>query len=211
MLCYKNGALAREQVRDTYTEASWAMFNESVVQRPPGNDGIMGLYFPLPEIIPPGVQGSFFFANGSRIQEKDVPTQAQPRAILESQLLSIKARIAAILPAGSPPLRRLVLVGGASGNTPIRQLTANVLGLSAYVARTQEAAGAGGALLALWAWCRSSRGEDVSFEKLSDKLVGGTELVAKPDEKVKLVYDKLVDEYMRCEEQVVRICAAGNL
>ncbi|TDL23917.1 actin-like ATPase domain-containing protein [Rickenella mellea] len=210
MLCYKNGALAREEVRDNHTEGSWVMFNKSVVKRTPGNDGITGLYFPLPEIIPPGVQGSFFFANGTRIQEKDVPTQAHPRAILESQLLSIKARIAAILPAGSPPLRRLVLAGGASGNAAIRQLAADVLGLPVYVARTQEAAGAGGALLALWAWWRLSRGDDVSFEELSEKLVGGTELVAEPDERVKLVYDKLVDEYMRCEEHVVSICAGAK-
>jgi hypothetical protein len=55
MLCYKNGALAREQVRNRYAEGDWTCFNELVEQTPPGNDGHMGLYFPLPEIIPPNI------------------------------------------------------------------------------------------------------------------------------------------------------------
>lgn len=39
MLCYKNGALAREQVRSTYAEGHWHIFNEKVETTPPGNNG----------------------------------------------------------------------------------------------------------------------------------------------------------------------------
>jgi xylulokinase len=131
MLCYKNGALAREQVRNRYAEGDWTCFNELVEQTPPGNDGHMGLYFPLPEIIPPNIEGDFFFhaatSDGAAAPPRmvdDIPATAHPRAILESQLLSIRSRIAAILPENAPALQRLVATGGSSANQTIRQLAA---------------------------------------------------------------------------------------
>jgi xylulokinase len=131
MLCYKNGALAREQVRDRYAEGDWTRFNDLVEQTPPGNDGYLGLYFPLPEIIPPNVKGYFFFdtstsndTTSSPRPVDNIPVNAHPRAILESQFLSIRSRIAAILPENAPPLQRLVATGGSSANQTIRQLAA---------------------------------------------------------------------------------------
>ena len=133
MLCYKNGALAREQVRDRYADGDWNRFNDLVEQTPPGNNGYVGLYFPLPEIIPPNVKGDFFFhtatSDGSAVLGRplvvdDIPGCAHPRAILESQFLSIRSRIAAILPENAPPLQRLVATGGSSANQTIRQLAA---------------------------------------------------------------------------------------
>src|SRR5712675_292700 len=61
MLCYKNGSLAREKVRNEYANGDWACFNELVAATTPGNGGFWGLYFPLPEIIPPNVIGDFYF------------------------------------------------------------------------------------------------------------------------------------------------------
>jgi len=131
MLCYKNGALARENLRDRYAGGNWATFNELVEITPPGCDGFIGFFFPLPEIIPPNVTGEFFFAtnhiragNDRPLRVDCIPNFVHPRAILESQLLSILSRIQHILPEGSPPLRRLVLSGGSSANQIIRQLAA---------------------------------------------------------------------------------------
>lgn len=130
MLCYKNGALAREQIRDRYAEGSWDRFNELVEATPPGNGGHFGLYFPLPEIIPAGVLGHFTFRvknleDGTLpVAVDEIPATAHPRAILESQFLSIRSRIADILPEDSPPLQRLVATGGSSANQTIRQLAA---------------------------------------------------------------------------------------
>lgn len=125
MLCYKNGALAREQVRDKYAQADWDRFNEHVNSTPAGNNGYLGFYFPLPEIIPPNVLGNFFYSTDLAGRELDViPTNAHPRAILESQLLSIKSRLAKMLPPNSPPLQRLVVTGGSSTNQTIRQVAA---------------------------------------------------------------------------------------
>ncbi|KAF8206462.1 hypothetical protein K438DRAFT_1817249 [Mycena galopus ATCC 62051] len=150
MLCYKNGALAREQVRDRYCERDWQRFNQAVEGSPAGNNGHVGLYFPLPEIIPPNIVGSFFY--------KGIPAEAHPRAILESQFLSIRSRIAAILPPHAPHLHRLVVTGGSSANETIRQLAADLFGMKVYVSQTKEAAGMGGALLAKYVWWRAARG-----------------------------------------------------
>src|SRR5882762_445452 len=40
MLCYKNGALAREQVRDRLADGDWFKFNEFVKKTPAGNSEI---------------------------------------------------------------------------------------------------------------------------------------------------------------------------
>ena len=131
MLCYKNGALAREEVRDRYAAGDWARFNELVEKTPPGNGDLVGLYFPLPEIIPPNVWGKFFFrvppSDGEVITPMpldDLLPTAHPRAILESQFLSIRSRIAAISPNAAYPLRRLVVTGGSSANQTRRELAA---------------------------------------------------------------------------------------
>lgn len=133
MLCYKNGGLARERVRDRFANGDWNVFNNLVEQCPPGCNGYMGFYFPLPEIIPLGVVGEYFFAtqitdlnqsSKTPLLVKDIPEPIHPRAIIESQLLSIKSRIAAILPTNSPPLKRLVIAGGSSASETIRQMIA---------------------------------------------------------------------------------------
>ncbi|KAG2343948.1 actin-like ATPase domain-containing protein [Suillus weaverae] len=214
MLCYKNGALAREQIRNRCAGADWARYNELVEQSPQGSSGFMGFYFPLPEIIPPGVQGEFIFQckdNGEpRLVHELQPDASQhARAILESQFLSIKSRITAILPAHSPPLQRLIVTGGSSANQTIRQLAADVFGMRVYVAESKEAAGTGGAVLAKFAWWKAQvGGANGSFEEMTMETgeVERMRLVAIPKVEVTKVYDGLVDNYRRCEEQVVYLC-----
>ncbi|KAJ6576398.1 hypothetical protein DFH09DRAFT_1276432 [Mycena vulgaris] len=201
MLCYKNGALAREQVRDNYCERQWNLFNEAVENTPAGNSGYMGLYFPLPEIIPPNIVGSFFYqVQDSKIAPvENIPTGAHARAILESQFLSIRSRIAAILPPNAPPLYRLVVAGGSSGNETIRQLAADLFDMKVYVSHTKEGAGMGGALLAKYAWWKAARGGTGSFEEMTGGEVVGMQCVAEPRTEVAKVYEGLVAVYQQCE------------
>ncbi|KAJ7364016.1 hypothetical protein DFH08DRAFT_838095 [Mycena albidolilacea] len=206
MLCYKNGALAREQVRDKYCERDWERFNQAVQSTPAGNNGYMGLYFPLPEIIPPGIVGSFFYkvVDNKATPVDDIPGDAHPRAILESQFLSIQSRIAAILPPHAPHLHRLVVTGGSSANKTIRQLAADLFGMKVYVSQTKEAAGMGGALLAKYAWWRAARGGTGTFEEMMGGEVVGMQCVAEPNPKVTGVYDGLVSAYQLCEETALK-------
>ena len=219
MLCYKNGGLAREQVRDAYANGHWTQFNALVEQTPVGNDGYMGFYFPLPEIIPPNVQGSFFFHTNSSpspqtvrtITDAEMPRTAHPRAILESQFLSIRSRIRAIMPPDAAPLQRLVVCGGSSANAVIRQLAADVFGMRVFVAG-QEGAAEGGAQLARYAWWRVQNGGVGTFEEMRAMDVVGERMkcVAEPKMVNTEVYAGLVDAYRVCEDRVVEICAAQH-
>ncbi|KAH7890800.1 hypothetical protein F5I97DRAFT_1933955 [Phlebopus sp. FC_14] len=212
MLCYKNGALAREQVRDRDANRDWEKYNQLVESSPVGSNGYMGFYFPLPEIIPPNVRGEFIFStkgDGPTLVES-IPSEAHPRAILESQFLSIKSRIAAILPPHAPPLQRLIVTGGSSANQSIRQLAADLFGMRVYVAESKEAAGTGGAILAKFAWWKAQNGGWGTFEEMSYGDVERMRLVAEPKPEVTKAYVELVGTYRLCEEQVVALCLGSN-
>jgi xylulokinase len=233
MLCYKNGALAREHVRDQYASGQWDIFNELVEKTPPGCNGIMGFYFPLPEIIPPNVVGEYFFTTElikttvkPPIVAENPPPLIHPRAILESQFLSIRSRIDRILPANSPHLKRLVISGGSSANAVIRQTIAvsvssyynrlgtdqnkqDIFDMDVYVSATKEAAGSGGALLAKYAWWKRSHPEG-SFIDMTNGDAMGLECVAKPRKEISAIYGGLVGAYDECEARVVQTWAAKS-
>jgi len=45
LLCFKNGSLTREYVRDKYAGGSWEEFNRLLMKTPPGNSGRIGMFF----------------------------------------------------------------------------------------------------------------------------------------------------------------------
>lgn len=203
MLCYKNGALVREKVRDRYAQSSWDKYNELVESSPPGNNNTLGFYFPLPEIIPPNVQGEFFYdisKPNSPVSKEVIPDEAHPRAILESQLLSIKVRVLEILPESAPPPHRLIITGGSSTNQTILQLAADVFGMKVYVAAGgKEAAATGGAQLARYAWWKARNGGNGTFEEMVSGDPETVRLVAEPRPEVFNIYKGLVEPYRTCE------------
>ncbi|KAM6497071.1 actin-like ATPase domain containing protein [Amanita muscaria] len=211
MLCYKNGALVRENVRDRFANGNWDLFNELVESTQPGNGGYFGLYFPHPEIIPPNVVGEFFFKSSpssnvpgpSPVLLADVPPNAHPRAILESQFLSIKSRVKAILPDNSVALQRLILTGGTSANQTVRQIAADIFGMKVYVSQTKEGAAMGAGILAKYAWWKARRDDPSSaLEDMMEPQVTGLQCVAIPKEEHRQVYEELVGIYTSCEDRV---------
>lgn len=213
MLCYKNGALAREKVRDQYAQSSWDKYNQLVESCPPGNNNTLGFYFPLPEIIPPNVQGEFFYDisdTSSPVPKKVLPGKAHPRAILESQLLSIKARVLEILPEDAQPPHRLIITGGSSTNQTILQLAADIFGMKVYVATNgKEAAAIGGAQLARYAWWKEHNDEYGTFEEMVSGDPETVILVAEPRLGAFNVYESLMEPYRTCEA-LVRVQSLAN-
>jgi len=53
LLCYKNGSLTREDLRNRYAERSWDMFNRLLEETAPFNGGKLGFYYKEHEILPP--------------------------------------------------------------------------------------------------------------------------------------------------------------
>ncbi|KAL1839938.1 hypothetical protein VTJ49DRAFT_982 [Mycothermus thermophilus] len=157
MLCYKNGSLAREKVRDALpgtaaAKASgndpWSAFNSAALATPPldvrspsTDRAKLGLYFDLPEIVPNIRAGTWRFTcsptDGSDLREETTtttawPTETDPRIIVESQALSMRLRSQKLVhsPRDGLPAqpRRVYLVGGGSLNPAIAQVLGDVLG-----------------------------------------------------------------------------------
>lgn len=192
MLCYKNGGLAREHIRDALNSdnsKSWDKFNEVATSSPVLNqksesDAMrLGLYFPLPEIVPNVKAGTWRYLYGPKSggleavkdgsAEWPAP-QTDARAILESQFLSLRLRSANLVSpqqSGSgealpPQPRRIYLVGGGSLNPAIAELCSDVLGSAEGVYRLDiggNACALGAAYKAVWG---VERGKGESFEDL---------------------------------------------
>ncbi|KAI9897238.1 hypothetical protein N3K66_008260 [Trichothecium roseum] len=191
MLCYKNGGLAREKVRDqlpkpkdTTGSAVWDNFNKAVLDTPPlgaadeADRAKLGLYFPLRETVPNLQAGTYRFtskADGTDLRRSsgEWDPEADARAIVESQALSMRLRSRNLVhsPDGKLPAqpRRIYLVGGGSLNPAIAQVIGDVLGGTEGVYKLDvggSACALGGAYKAAWAL---ERGEGERFEDLIGK------------------------------------------
>ena len=190
MLCYKNGGLAREKVRDALPKAEdssdpWANFNKAALETPPldvrpeskEDKAKLGLYFYLPEIVPNISAGTWRYtcnpADGSDLQEAPQGWSAETdaRIIVESQALSMRLRSQKLVHSPGKGLpaqpRRIYLVGGGSLNPAIARIIGDVLGASEGVYKLDvggNACALGGAYKAVWAFER--RDENETFDEL---------------------------------------------
>ncbi|PIB01448.1 putative D-xylulose kinase A [Cercospora beticola] len=186
MLCYKNGGLAREQIRDQIsTSSDWESFNSTALstpalsQRSPSEALRLGLYFPRPEIVPNLPSGQWRFKYNPETQDlKEEPSDFLPddaRNIIESQFLSLRLRSQALVHAEKDPAtgktlppqpRRVYLVGGGSANPAIAKIAGEVLGSVEGVYKLDiggNACALGAAYKAVWA-CEKAQGQ--TFEDL---------------------------------------------
>ena len=148
MLCYKNGSLAREALRDQHqaalaastgpskdasaptpapassasaSAASWDAFGAALARTAPGNGGNMGVYFLAPEITPSTGDRSGIFrfdATGTSTAGYADPA-TDIRAVVEGQFLSMRVYSESI---GISNPKRLIVTGGASMNPQIVQV-----------------------------------------------------------------------------------------
>lgn len=130
MLCYKNGAVAREAVRNRVAKGSWEAFSALLRQSTPGNGGKLVLPVVLEEIIPvlpvknTTFRADYAAASASQLLPVDGPAFApaeEARAVVESRFLSMKAHAASIGLPTRP--RRILATGGGSTNVEIMQVS----------------------------------------------------------------------------------------
>lgn len=180
MLCYCNGSLAREKVRDDINKAfgassadPWEAFNKTALSTPPlgkksaSDPAKIGIYFPIPEIVPNVRAGSWRYEKSTDGTLTEVPAgkgwdipSDDARAILESQALSMRMRSLPLLTPDSnvngnkEQPRRVYVVGGASRNQAIAEVMGEVLGGVEGVYRLDVGSNAcalGAAYYATWA------------------------------------------------------------
>lgn len=131
MLCYKNGGLAREKVRDALPKPvagtdPWDNFNKAVLDTPPldvtdpaTDRAKLGLYFYLPEIVPNIKAGTWRYEcdprDGSGLAESAAgwPADKDARGIVESQALSMRLRSQRLVHPHEAP------AGSGSGSSPL--------------------------------------------------------------------------------------------
>ncbi|TVU48795.1 hypothetical protein EJB05_00070 [Eragrostis curvula] len=171
MLCYKNGSLTREDIRNRYAQRSWDVFNRLLEETTPLNGGKLGFYYKEHEILPPLPVGYHRYVvknltSGSldeivehEIAEFDPPSEV--RAIIEGQFLSMRGHAER---CGLPvPPKRIIATGGASSNTLILKTMASIFGCPVYTSQRSDSASLGAALRAAHGWLCNQQGKFVPF------------------------------------------------
>jgi xylulokinase len=164
LICYRNGSLAREQIRDAYG-LGWSEFDAALRATPAGNRGAIMLPWFEAEITPPvrtpGVRRSGLDAEDAA---------ANVRAVVEAQMLSMTIHS----PWSEEPVHSIRATGGASESREILQVLADVFGAEVCQMKGGNSACLGAALRAYHAGERA-RGRDVAWEAV---ISGFTDPVA---------------------------------
>ncbi|XP_076902259.1 xylulose kinase 2-like [Bidens hawaiensis] len=217
MLCYKNGSLTREDIRDRCADKSWDAFSQYLKQAPPLNGGKLGFYYKDHEILPPLPIGYHRYTlenfkgdtlDGVIEQEvKEFDPPSEIRALIEGQFLSMRGHAERF---GMPtPPKRIIATGGASANHSILTSIASIFGCNVYTVQRPDSASLGAALRAAHGWLCKNNGGFVPISCLyKDKLektMFGCKLVASvEDEQLVAKYGVLVKKRMEIENRLVQ-------
>jgi xylulokinase len=181
LICFLNGSLAREAVRDRY-DLDWSGFSHALRATRPGNGGGLLLPYFAPEIVP-----KVAAAGPVRRRLDEADARANVRAVVEAQALSsrIHARWMGV------DITSLSVTGGASANAEILRIYANVHGCPVHRFNTTSSAALGAALRALQGHSPGVPWADV-VAPFTRPAAGST---IAPDPAAHAVYDALVPEY----------------
>jgi xylulokinase len=190
LICFKNGSLAREKIREQYKIADWKKFGELVASTPPGNNGGIMLPWFEAEIVPrvtrPGVR---------RLDLDEKDAAANCRAIFEAQMLSMRLHSQWMLVAPE----QILVTGGAAANPALLQVLADVMNCSVLRIEVSKSAALGAALQAAHGFLTHT-GKNPKWDKLVadfTKPVPGSQI--QPDKKAAKIYDKLIEKFVTYE------------
>ena len=197
LICYKNGSLTREAVRNEFARGSWKTFEAALARTPSGNGGRIGFYFKEPEITPPVLKPGIHRFGPDDRRERFTPAQ-NVRAVVEGQYLSMRLHGNNI---GLIP-QKILATGGASVNKSLLQVMADVFGTRVYVSSQPNSAALGAAYRALHGWHCARARRFVPFAKVIQPTASFTPS-AEPDRATHRLYTALLTRYAHLEKQVV--------
>ncbi|KAL7640202.1 UNVERIFIED_CONTAM: hypothetical protein RMT77_009616 [Armadillidium vulgare] len=197
LLCFKNGSLAREKIRDKFADKSWEIFSQLLEMTPRGNFGNIGMYYFSREITPE-LEGVFRFNKAGDQIEKFSSNEVEIRALVEGQIMA-KRLYAEKLGLKIKDVKRVFVTGGASSNKSLLQVVADVFNASVYTMDVPNSASLGAAYRAKHAVSGQN------FEK-SIKVADFT-LAVSPHNDAAKVYDPLLERYEKLEEKIKQIDA----
>lgn len=182
LICFKNGSLAREAVKEQFG-LDWSAFEQdALAQTPVGNDGLMMLPFYEPEITPAiDTGGPVFSRSGDHSADESV------RAVMEGQFLNMRTHSGWL---GVDP-ERIFITGGASENDGVAQMIANVFGVTVDRLDVPGSATIGAAM-------RAAHGMGESLPDLESKFSQPKEgRTISPEEGAKEIYDAILPEFLK--------------
>ena len=194
LICFKNGSLAREKIRELYGIKNWDEFGKLVAQTKPGNDG--GILLPwfdaeiVPRVNKPGIHRFNLDAKNAA---------ANCRAIFEAQMMSM--RLHSQWMNVSP--EKIFATGGASNDVALLQVMADVMNCRVERIEIFKSAALGAALQAAHGFLIAT-GKNPRWEKLAAGFtspVPGSEI--RPDKKAVKIYGQLIEKYARCEDEAL--------
>jgi xylulokinase len=190
LICFKNGSLARENIRKQYGVADWKQFGKQLALAPTGNEGGIMLPWFEPEIVPRVHRAGLHRFD---LDEKNVP--ANCRAIFEAQAMSMKLHSQWM--KMSP--QQIFATGGGANDRALLQTIANVLNCRVQRIEVSKSAALGAALQAAHGYLSETRIAP-AWKKLiagfCDPVPGGE---IRPDKKAVSIYHRLTRKYAACE------------
>ena len=190
LICFKNGSLAREKVKDE-CGVDWSYFDKrAFADTPAGNNGNMMLPYYVPEITPlvlkAGVRlkGEPGFASGKGAKDQKI------RAVVESQMLSMRLHSQWI----GERFDRIRVTGGASQGQEICRTIANVFQATLEKISVSESAALGAAMRA------ASAVGNHTWKELAGAFAKTVSTI-EPDRSLADVYDKALSAYARFEKE----------
>ena len=195
LICFKNGSLAREKIRELYKIPDWKKFGELVATTKPGNDGGILLPWFEAEIVPrvnrPGIH---------RFDLDEKNAAANCRAIFEAQMLSMRLHSQWMQVAPE----KIFATGGASNDHALLQIHGRRDELPRAADRSFQERRARCRVVrprtAGW-WRRVKIRSGTSSSPASPSPVPGSEI--RPDRKSARIYDQMLEKYAACESDAL--------
>ncbi|CAH1970342.1 unnamed protein product [Acanthoscelides obtectus] len=196
LLCFKNGSLTRERIKNKCANGSWDIFDQLLNSTPRGNFGNMGLYYDIQEILP-FLQGDYRFTkNGSTC--KFTSLEVEVRALVEGQFLAKRAYAEDFgIQVGQGT--KILATGGASQNKGILQVLADVFNSPVYVFKEANSAMIGAGYQAKHGLLKPSMSYGDMIYNLPQP-----ELACEPYPDAAEIYTPMVERYRSIVKDLIR-------
>jgi len=201
LLCFKNGSLTRQRIRDLHAHQSWEEFNALLCCTPPGNNGYIGIYMDEQEITPK-IHGIFRYDGSDKKIECFEESATEVRALVESQFLAKRVH-AEHLGFNIGPQCRVLATGGASNNTMILQVLSDIFNATVFTQDTANSACLGSAYRAAHGLRIFQKGDWISFNEFIGDHRPSFTPICSPRPEASKVYNQMVSRYASLEHSIV--------
>ena len=194
LICYKNGSLAREKIKDSFN-LNWTSFSNILAKTPPGNFGKIMLPYFFPEIVP-----LVSMPKVHRFGFNDKDLEGNVRGVIEAQFLSMKIHSEWI----QEPPEEIYATGGASTNLEILKIAANIFNTKIRQFDVTNSAALGAALRSAKSYYNSKKQKYDWTELVEAFLKIEESIIINPDKKYEVLYEDMLTIYQKYEEFILR-------